>query len=452
MALRSSYLYAILKVGTVGLLGALLFFLGSAARQASPTAYISFFGILLLQAVEVFYPPSEEAKHPASRLITFRASILLQLILASLLVAATGGSGSIYELMYLLPIVSAASNLPGREVALVVGGAVTAMIGFIVTGEQLSTSSLRVKDFQDAVAAIVYFTMAGIFIYMHSKTERDQCAHYQAMTSSLEDTNAELRRVQAELTERLDQLTQMEERIHQISQKAALGELAAQVAHEIRNPLGIIKGATEMLASRVDDPAIQRPVTVLLEEVDRLDKAVENVLRLGAPLRIRKEPFNIQELLKSVKQIATGWSQSGSWTLQLDAFAAPLKVQGDWELLHHALINLVRNAFQAMPQGGTVTVSAQPVPGNGKIVISIADTGIGLSADDVKRLGEPFFTRRAGGVGLGVALARRIINEHGGMLEAQSTVGRGTTLTILLPSEPFHSGGNSSLGSVKVGG
>src|SRR3989475_2147124 len=141
--------------------------------------------------------------------------------------------------------------LPGREVAIVVGSAVAAMVGFIVTGSPLTTSITRIKDVQDAVASMVYFTMAGILIYFLTKNERDQRVHYQAMAAALAETNVELRRVQAELTDRLEQLANMEERVQRISQMAALGELAGQGAHEGRHPLGIIKRSTARLAQRV---------------------------------------------------------------------------------------------------------------------------------------------------------------------------------------------------------
>ncbi len=435
--IRSSQLFSrTIKFGTLALLAILLVSLGSFANQASFTAYLSFFAIILLQGIEFLFPISPEARgadYPW-RLVALRVSIMLQLVLASALVAATGGSGSIYELIYLLPIVSAATMLPGREVVIVVGGAVAAMLGFIVTGSSLTTSITRVKDVQDAVASMVYFTMAGILIYFFSKSERDQRLHYQAMATALAETNVELRRVQAELTERLAQLAHMEERVQRISQMAALGEVAGQVAHEVRNPLGIIKGATEMLAKRVSDPATQRHIAVLLEEVAHLEKAVESVLRLGDPIRIQADRLNLQDLLRVVVQAAAAGTMPGSHTVQLHFPSVPLWIVGDRELLHHALVNLVRNAIQAMPSGGTVTVSAQPASGDGQFLLTITDTGVGLTAEDLKRMGEPFFTRRSGGVGLGFALARRIVTEHGGTLAVSSTPGQGTTIAIRLPA------------------
>jgi signal transduction histidine kinase len=436
---RSSQLFSgTIKLGTLGLLAVLLFTLGSFANQSSLTTYLSFFAIIVLQGIEILFPISPdtgETRHPW-RLRILRVSILLQLALASVLVAATGGSGSIYELIYLLPIVSAATMLPGREVAFVVGAAVAAMVGFIITGHPFTESVARVRDFQDAVASTVYFTMAGILIYFFIKTERSQRLHYQTMAGALAGANAELRLVQDELTERLAQLSHMEERIQRISQMAALGELAGQVAHEVRNPLGIIKGATEMLAARVSDPATQRHIAVLLEEVERLNKAVESVLRLGAPLRIQSDRLSLQEILRAVAQAAMAGTTSGKHQVRLNIPPDPLWITGDRELLYHALVNLLRNAFQAMPSGGAVTVAAQPASDDGVLLLTVSDAGIGLSSEDLKRLGEPFFTQRSGGVGLGFALARRIMLAHGGALEVSSAPGQGTTITIRLPAQP----------------
>lgn len=432
MALRSLHLFGGLKLGTLMLLGALLVIFGTPAHQASVGAYLAFFGIILLQGVEMVYPfrphEAEGTRRPAAVL---RLSIALQLFLAAALVALTDGTGSIYELVYLLPIVSAATKLPGREVTVVVGGAVMAMLGFIVTGEQLNLSITRVKEFQDAVAAIVYFTMTGILVYLFAEDERTQRRHYQVMVANLADSNEELRRVQAELTERLAQLVQMEERVQHIGQMAALGELAGQVAHEVRNPLGIIRGVTEILATRLTDVSTHRHLAVLLEEVERVNKVVESILRLGQPLRIQTTSLDLRDLLRAVVQAATPASPERLRSIRLDLLERPLVVSGDRELLHVAFSNLIRNALQATSLEGVVSVSAHTRSDD--VMIVIEDSGIGLSQDDLKRLGEPFFSKRVGGVGLGFALARRIIAEHGGSLDATSASGHGTRLAIQLP-------------------
>jgi len=429
--------FDILKAATLALLAALLFSLGSVTRPTSLGAYLSFSAIMLLQGIEMLVPAvSEKTRNPGQRVLLLRLSILLQLLLASILVTVTDGSGSVYELVYLLPIISAATKLPGRDVVVVVGSSVLAMIGFIVTGEELNESIMGVRTFQDSVAAMVYFTMAGLLTYFFAKSERDQRLQYQALAATLVKTNAKLRETQTQLTDRLGEVTMMEERVQQVSQMAALGELAGQLAHEVRNPLGIIRGAAQMLAARVSDPSASRHIHVLLEEADRLNKAVEGVLRLGTPLRMKLTRFDLGELLEGIVQVSSASSVPLASSVKLKVPSKPLWVRGDRDLLHQAFTNLVRNALQAMPAGGTVTITAESASNEDEdhVVTSIADTGSGLSEEDVSRLGEPFFSKRPGGVGLGFSLARRVVLEHGGSVTVESIQGKGTTVHIHLPT------------------
>lgn len=426
--------FNILKAATLALLAVLLFSLGSVTRPTSLGAYLSFSAIMLLQGVEMLAPSlSENARNPILRVLLLRVSILLQLLLASILVAVTDGSGSIYELVYLLPIISAATKLPGRDVGIVVGGSVLAMIGFILTGEQLTASIMSVKEFQDSVAALVYFTMAGLLTYFFAKSEREQRLRYQTLATTLANTNEELRDTQTQLTDRLAELAMMDERVQRVSQMAALGELAGQLAHEVRNPLGIIRGAAEMLAGRVSDPSIYRHITVLIEEADRLNKAVEGVLRLSMPLRMKLLRLDLVELLEGIAQISSASSVPIGSSVKLIVPSEPLWIRGDRDLLYQALTNLVRNAFQAMPTGGIVTITVDSTSDDGHVVTSIADAGIGLSEEDIRRLGEPFFSKRPTGVGLGFSLARRVVSEHGGSVKVESVLGQGTTVSIHLP-------------------
>lgn len=435
MRRRSIHLFTVLKVGTLVLLGAFLFVLGTPAHQASLGAYLSFLAIMVLQGLELRNPISRGTVRRDRGLVLLRLSIFLQLIAASVLVALTDGSGSIYELIYLLPIVSAAARLSGLEVVFVVGGAILAMVGFIVTGQHIAASQIKLKDFQDSLAAIVYFTMAGILTYLFAEDERDQRSHYQAMASALADTNARLRRVQAELTERLLQMTQMEERLQRIGQMAALGEMAGQIAHEVRNPLGIIKGAAEMMAGRISDPVFSRHVAVLLEEVEHLNKAVESLLRLGAPWRLETKTVILHDLLASVAQAVAATASTGGHAVRVETPSEPIRLRGDAELLQHALVNLARNALQAMPSPGLLVLTGMPGDEAHDVRITVSDTGVGLSEDDLKHLGEPFFTKRAGGVGLGFALARRIVSSHGGRLDVSSTLGQGTCVIMHLSTD-----------------
>ncbi len=427
-------LFEVFKATTLGILAVLLFSVGSVTHPTTVSAYLSFCAIMVLQGIEIFSPAfSSNTLDSTRRNLLLRLSILAQLILASVLVAVTDGSGSIYELVYLLPVVSAATKLSGRDVVLVVGGSVMAMLGFIVTSDTLTPSVLQIKEFQDALSAMVYFTMAGLLVYFWADGERTQRRKYQDLAAALVDSNGRLQATQVQLRERLAQVTKMEQRLQDISQMAVLGEVAGQIAHEVRNPLGIIKCSVEMLAARTKDSSTQRHIAVLLEETARLDNAVEGVLRLGAPLRMNKASVNMSELLNSVVQLSSAWSLPPRVRIEVAAIPAGVLLEGDYDLLHQAVSNLVRNACQSMPSGGAVMICCAIHGDNPQFTISILDEGVGMSEEELKRLGEPFFSKRKGGVGLGFSFARRVIVEHGGELQVTSIPGRGTTVMISLP-------------------
>jgi signal transduction histidine kinase len=308
------------------------------------------------------------------------------------------------------------------------------MIGFIISGEQLTPFMAHVKEFQNAVSAMVYFAMAGLLVYFFSKGERAQREQYQALVSQLSARNEELRAAHIQLEERLAQVTKMEERLQEISQMAVLGEMAGQIAHEIRNPLGIVKGSAEMLAARIDDPSLKRHVSVLLEETDRLNQAVESVLRLGSPVKLRRASVNLAQLLESVVQVSAAWSLPDNVSVRLQGTDQLAFVDGDYDLLHQALANLIRNACQSNPSGGTVLVDQRRSEHGGTVEVAVIDRGVGMANDDLQKLGNPFFTKRQGGVGLGFSLARRVVLEHGGSIEVNSQLGKGTVVTIRLPA------------------
>jgi len=426
--------FEILKAATLVLLAALLFSVGSASHPTTPAAYLSFSAIMLLQLFEMFAPVrSDKSKGLISSAPFIRGSILTQLVLATLLVAVTDGSGSVYELVYLLPIITAATKLPGREVVVVVAGAIIAMIGFIVTGEPLVPSITHVKEFEDAVAAIVYFSIAGLLIYFFARGEREQRERYRALADQLMETNDELRKTQEKLVERLIQTGKMEERLRQVQQMAVLGEIAGQVAHEVRNPLGIITGSVQMLATRVTDPSTQRHIAVLQEETERLNKAVEGVFRLATPLRIQRERVLLANLLEVVAHVSSAWPFSDGIGVRYEPSKADVAVTGDHDLLHRAIANLVRNACQATPSGGVVIIRESMSDNDANVCVAVIDYGVGMTDDDLNRLGDPFFSKRTGGVGLGFSLANRVIAEHGGTIRVTSILGQGTTVSVLLP-------------------
>ncbi|WP_224361212.1 sensor histidine kinase [Hyalangium versicolor] len=224
---------------------------------------------------------------------------------------------------------------------------------------------------------------------------------------------------------------------------ATLGRFSAQMAHDLRNPIAALKGAAQYLQ---EEHAQKRPwddkgefLDLLLDQVERLDRVVSTYQRLGRVEPLPR-PLDMNGLVADV--------------LSLQAFAGYANVKferaldpelprcaGDYDLLANALENLVRNACEAMPQGGTVTVRTQREnPEAGGVMVSVEDTGEGMDARTRERAFDEFFTTKAQGSGLGLAFVRRVVEAHGGAVSLTSREGRGTIVSLRLPAPEAHEG------------
>jgi PAS domain S-box-containing protein len=222
---------------------------------------------------------------------------------------------------------------------------------------------------------------------------------------------------------------------------AALGELSAIVAHEVRNPLGVIFNAVASLRRMLKpegDPAML--LDILAEESDRLNRMVGDLLDFTRPREPMLHAEDISRLLLDAVEAARAW-QGGNGRVAMSVDVAPElpRVPLDRRLIRQALVNMLVNAIQSMPQGGLVQVRARrEVSGHRELLrIDVADQGCGIPTELVHRVFEPFFTTKAQGTGLGLAVVKRIIEEHHGELSLESAPGRGTTFTFRLPlSQP----------------
>lgn len=221
---------------------------------------------------------------------------------------------------------------------------------------------------------------------------------------------------------------------------ATIGELAAGVAHEIRNPLAGIAGAIEIISKDFPQNHPDREILDdLRQEVRRIEKVLSDLLTYARP---KPPQFGVADLKDTVaRTLQFARQQIGSKIVEFSIqIPSPLpRFSMDAEQLHQVLLNLVLNGIQALGQEGKITIQARVLPGKGApsqpsyVEISVSDTGAGISRDHLEKIFRPFYTTKRGGTGLGLSLCRRIISQHGGTLAVESEVNKGSRFIVRLP-------------------
>ncbi|MBA3460358.1 MAG: hypothetical protein H0T46_10385, partial [Deltaproteobacteria bacterium] len=252
---------------------------------------------------------------------------------------------------------------------------------------------------------------------------------------------------------RVIESSQAYERVKERDRLAALGEMAAGLAHEIRNPLGAIKGAAQLLitgdggSSKSSVPATDTRefLDIIVEEANRLNNVVTRFLdyaRAERPGREGADKVDLNLVVRRTEQLLRQENlKNVELRVRLDE-QLPM-VAGDPDSLMQVFLNLGQNALQAMPEGGTLEILStrrrRSRLGYGQFAeVRFRDTGVGIPRDRLKKLFIPFYTTKQKGTGLGLAISHRIINEHGGTIEVRSTIGQGSTFSVFLPAaEPL---------------
>jgi signal transduction histidine kinase len=247
----------------------------------------------------------------------------------------------------------------------------------------------------------------------------------------LEETGERLKESLSELEEKTDLLVQRENELRQSERLSLLGEISAIMAHEVRNPLGSIKGAAEILSdSFKESDEGYRYTTILEKEVDRLNEVVDNFIRVGSMGREQHVPVAINELIEDLLFFMERFVAQKGVDVRSDLAPGLRSIDGNPNLLRQAFLNLILNAVNAMREGGLLTITTSMADDN--IEIRFSDTGEGIPEEAMTRLFEPFFTTRDSGTGLGLSITKRIIEEHGGKIAIESEVGTGTTVKLYL--------------------
>ena len=241
---------------------------------------------------------------------------------------------------------------------------------------------------------------------------------------------------------------QLESQLRRSDRLAAVGTLAAGLAHEIKNPLMSLRTFISRVPSRFDDEHFrERFQSVVPRELERINQIVERLLELARPPRLSFSLVRLPALLERIVELYEHQIETGGITVVREFARDVPPIQADEEALYRALVNLLANALEAMPQGGRLTLrlgwgeggdpAARARRGfNRRVKIEVEDSGTGIPASATDRIFNPFFTTKATGTGLGLAITHKIVQEHGGSIDFRSVAGGGTTFRIVLPLVP----------------
>jgi len=361
---------------------------------------------------------------PPNNTIYLRLSIIATLLLLVtalhyLTTTQMVNAHDIYRRLYYVPIV-----LGGVWFALR-GGILTAILASLfymphVLFHWQHNPTIAVEQYLE----IVLYNVIGCLTGFLAQRERLQKFRYQKAAETLEDSYLKLR-------EQADQIIEIEDQLRRADRLSALGELSAGMAHEIRNPLGSIKGTAEILRDGVaaDDPKLEF-AEILIREVDRLNQVLEDFLRFAKPSPVEHGHFSLGEVVSDVLDLTRQQSLRSQIVVQVE-LDKDIEIPGRGEQIKQALLNLVLNAIQAMPSGGLLKVSSTNF--EHKIHIQVSDNGPGIALENRERIFNPFVTTRDSGTGLGLAITQRIVQGHGGHIVLYSTPGQGANFTICLP-------------------
>jgi len=349
-------------------------------------------------------------------------SITLKLVFSYLLVGFTHPIfGGAYYPIFLIPVVSAATSFELRGVILVTAIACGAYFSFLLpiffpwNRYELPPGQLSLMFLRTSFFAIVAF-----LVYQQAKAKRDEMARTEEAAARLAESNRNLRLAEASLrrSERL----------------AALGQLTAGLAHELRNPLGTIKASAEMLtkSSTQQRPEVMSEMAgYIISESDRVNALIASFLDFARPLRIRPVTADLRSVIDDVIRQQTPIASARGITVQNSIAQEPLSFEFDPDLLRLALSNLVQNAIEASEDGQTVEIRARRAKAS--VMIFVTDHGEGIKPEQLESIFNPFFTTKPQGVGLGLALVAKIVDEHEGRINVFSEPGAGTTFEMMLP-------------------
>jgi two-component system sensor histidine kinase HydH len=342
---------------------------------------------------------------------------LIKLGVCYLLIGWTGGITSTYYLTLLLPVVSAATTLSLAGTSLITALAISAYLSFLLLLDW-SRYELTHYAMGEIGLRVMFLPVVAFLTQQLAEANRVEARKYQAVAQQLEQANRNLQEAEAAVrrSERL----------------AALGQLTAGLAHELRNPMGTMRASAEMLLKNVDsqNEVARELAGFISSEVDRTNSLITRFLEFARPLHLRRETVDVTLLLdQAIRELEL---HNPPFPVAVHRNYAPEipPIDIDRELMERVLYNLLLNAAQASPANGAVTAKTRLFDNVAEI--SIIDRGIGVAQEHIENIFNPFFTTKSGGVGLGLAIVSKIVDEHGGSIRVESEPGQGSVFRIFL--------------------
>ena len=319
---------------------------------------------------------------------------------------------NVFQRLYYLPIVFAALSF-----GLLGGLIAAACVGMCYIPHIVMTWHGNPDYSANQYAEIVVFFLVGIVTGVLADREQKQRRELQA-------TAEQLSKVYQELQDSFEQLRRAD-------RLSAIGQLAASLAHEIRNPLGSIEGAVDILERHGADEKRLEFLSIIKKECQRLSRLLTNLLDFAKPRKPQVAAVNVRQVVEAVVNLARHAAERSAIVLEAEIEPNLGSIEGDAEQLQQVILNLTLNAIQAMPEGGKIRLDVRQR--NSEIAIEIVDQGQGIDEADTDRVFDPFYTTKQGGTGLGLSVAHQIVSQHAGRIMVSRNPDRGMSFTVVLP-------------------
>jgi two-component system, NtrC family, sensor histidine kinase HydH len=355
-------------------------------------------------------------------------SVLIKILLSTLLLDHTGeiGINSSYFPIFFLPVVSAAIYF----------GTVSSLVWTTVASLAYLSLLIPVWDEYDLgttgatilTIRILFFYVAAILVNRFAVENRQQVHRLQEFSEKLEETNRQLRRAEAD-ARRAERL-------------AALGQLSAGLAHEIRNPLAVIKGSADMLNRKVaaSEPLAAELAGYISSEVNRLNSLVVRFLDFARPSKLDLQPVRITEIVDRALEAATASCPNAGVHVVRDYAPDSPAAPADAQLCEQVFVNLITNAMQAMETQDAslertlrLSIASEERSGERGVGVIVADSGSGVPPELREQIFNPFFTSKKDGVGLGLSIVAKIVDDHRGTIRLEDNAPRGARFHVFLP-------------------